>query len=364
MRHLLFIFSCFFSLLLPSCSDSNNDPVKEVTCDCSFDPIEYEERYKKMSDIHFMVTADPQYNFKEMNPDQVSVQNADWVSFLLSQKICCENYRGVIISGDLTHFAREDEYRRYQKFIQPIQPFVFDGLGNHDFAWAAEEAQDPQAFIDFGLEGIVPKEMMGWKKECLTIWEDVRKRPHIPQVNNSYPNLHYSWDWGNVHGIQLNLFPGSATRKGKPAQNPFDALTFLKNDLETQVGNSGRPVILSHHYGLDFFSIGSLEQGSKINPKAAWWTAEERKKYWDLLQDYNVIAIFSGHAHYCDECYLPWDGTSIGEANVGPDFIPTFVAGAAREAKYLECHITADSLVVKRFAKKNLVFRKAFAIER
>ena len=364
MQRLFFLFFTLSSLLIFGCSESKTQGMEESTCDCSFDPIAYEQRYKDMTDVHFMVTADPQYHYKEMNPDLASVKNSDLVSTILAQKICCEHSRGVIISGDLTHRARPEEYVRYEQFIKAFKPFVFDGLGNHDLRWAKKEAMKKEAFAEIGLGEVLPFDKLGFEYNCLNIIKDVRDRKRIVDLHSSYPNIHYSWDWENLHCIQLNLFPGSETIKGRPAQNPFDAITFLKKDLETQVGNSGRPIILSHHYGVDFFSIGAPEEGSKINPEASWWTPEDRQRYWDLIEPYNVIAIFSGHAHYCDECYLPWDGQSIGEKNVGPDFIPTFVAGAAREGKYLECQVTSDSLIVKRFDKKDLLFRKAFAITR
>ena len=352
-----FILFCLFS-----CSSKKQK--EKIICNCSFDPVEYKNQFHATSNINFIVTGDPQYNYLEINPDQASALNADSVSSIVREKICCDHYRGLLVAGDLTHFARLDEFKRYQKFIAPFRPYVFDGLGNHDYAWAQEEAMDKEAYTRLGLGEIVPSEKMGWKKQCLPIWKAVRDRKRIVPINDSYPNLHYSWDWEEVHFLQLNVFPGMNTTRGRPAQNPFQSLSFLKKDLEEQVGNSGRPVILVHHYGLDFFSIGAPEEGAEINPDAAWWTPKDRQIYWDAIKNYNIIAIFSGHAHYCEQCYLPWDGQSIGEENVGADFIPTFVSGAARKGKYLECHINKDSLIVKRYNLRNLVFRKAFSIIR
>ncbi|MEM9822094.1 MAG: metallophosphoesterase [Bacteroidota bacterium] len=358
MLHLrIFIFTCFIVGLF-SCQTSPQ--IREgCQCDCEqmLDPNLPDGSFR------FVVTGDPQYNYEDMNPDKASVLNADQISERFAQKICCEQYKGAVISGDLTHYARLDEFERYQNFIRCFSPYAFDGLGNHDFSWSDETAADSSDFAEHGLEEIIEVEAAKWSPACLTIWDDVRTRKRIPEVNHSYPNVHYSWDWEGIHFVQLNLSPAEAPVKYKVAQNPFKALSFLKADLAKHVGQSGRPIILAHHYGFDIFSMGVSEDGS-INPKGEWWTAEDRRKYWEVLQPYNVIAIFSGHAHYCKTCYLPWDGENIGEDNVTPPFIPTFVAGAAREGKYLDCEINQDSLIVSRFNHDQPLFRKAFAIDR
>jgi len=296
-------------------------------CPCACDQI-IDHKLPEGS-FRFVVTGDPQYNYKDMNPDQASVINAGKVSARFSQKICCEQYKGAVISGDLTHHAR------------------LDGLD----------------YINHGLGKIIELKKAKWSNDCLSIWNDVRTRKRIPEVSGSYPNVHYSWDWEGVHFIQLNLSPADRPVQYKIAQNPFMALSFLKADLAKQVGDSGRPVILVHHYGFDIFSMG-IEEDGNINPGGEWWTAEDRRQYWEVLKPYNVIVIFSGHAHYCDPCYLPWDGENVGEAKVKSPFIPTFVAGAAREGKYLDCEINQDSLIVHRFNHEEQLFRKAFAIKR
>lgn len=362
MYRILFPGLLLCCLILFSCSRDYPDFSKTgCNCDCSTlpsgDPL-------PEGAFNFLVTGDPQYNFEDMNPDKNSAINSDEISKIFAEKICCERYEGAVISGDLTHFSRQDELDRYHHFIHPFKPYAFDGLGNHDFAWAKEKPTDISAFVDHGLSEIISLDKIGWEESCLTIWEDVRSRKRIPEVNGSYPNVHYSWDWKGIHFVQLNLSAADDPVRYKVAQNPFKALTFLKKDLAKQVGNSGRPILIAHHYGFDEFSMGSLPDGT-FKAKGEWWTAEDRRKYWEAIESYNVVAIFTGHAHYCKTCYLPWDGKAVGEENVGPDFIPTFVAGAAREGKYLDCQITSDSLIVKRFnLQQKQLFRKAFAIER
>ncbi|MEM8907184.1 MAG: metallophosphoesterase [Bacteroidota bacterium] len=333
------------------------------TCPCPQDTLFTPLPSFDQSGFRFLVTGDPQYNEEEMNPDGPSVQNSDRLAQVFFQKICCHNYEGLVIAGDLTHNARLVELNHYRQSIGCYQSYVFDGIGNHDFAWINNAQQDVAAFARFGLNQILPLQDIHWPEACLEIWQEVRDRKRIPSVNGSFPNIHYSWDWEEIHFVQLNISPSEQPVTYKPAQHPFQAFSFLKKDLEEQVGRSGRPVILVHHYGLDAFSRGLNAEG-QINPLGEWWTAAARQRYWTLLADYNVIAIFSGHAHYCDDCYLPWDGQQIGVGEVGPHFIPTFIAGAAREGKYLDCQITTDSLIIHRIDQQQLIFRKAFAIQR
>jgi len=126
--------------------------------------------------------------------------------------------------------------------------------------------------------------------------------------------LHSSWDWGGVHFVNLNLYPG-----GPGTAN--DSLAFLEGDLAQQVGNSGRPVILFHHYSFDPFST-----------EERWWTETERDAYYAAIKDYNVIAIFNGHNH--GQEHLQWHG------------LDAFIAGTAKDGNFLVVRVTADRLTV------------------
>ncbi len=128
----------------------------------------------------------------------------------------------------------------------------------------------------------------------------------------SADGLHSSWDWGGVHFVNLNLYPG-----GPGAAN--NSLGFLTNDLAQQVGDSGRPVILFHHYSFDPFSC-----------EERWWTEPERDAYYAAIKDYNVIAIFNGHNH--EQQHLQWRG------------LDAFIAGKAKDGNFLVVRVTADRM--------------------
>jgi len=141
-----------------------------------------------------------------------------------------------------------------------------------------------------------------------------RLRPDLRSI--SADGLHYSWDWGQVHFVQLNLYPGSVgeeylniwrRRVSGDARYPKHSLEFLIDDLRRNVGNSGRPVILFQHYGFDSWS-------------EAFWTERERNAFLQAIQPYNIIAIFWGHSEVPQG--FSWNGIKTwcaGTTNHDPD---------------------------------------------
>jgi cytolysin (calcineurin-like family phosphatase) len=141
---------------------------------------------------------------------------------------------------------------------------VFEGWGNHD---------GPP---------------VGAQKHGFSLQEQLKKRNLLRKqkglvANLSDNGLHYSWDWDAVHLVQLNLYPGDKPHprvKYSPVwHDPQGALAFLKQDLEKQVGKSGRPVVLLSHYGFD----------------CDWWHRDDWKALYDAVKPYNVVAYFHGH---------------------------------------------------------------------
>lgn len=201
------------------------------------------------------------------------------------------NIRGIVVAGDLTQRADyADEYSRYvQSWFDPefgfALPYVFEGLGNHDY----------------GLGGyLIRNEIRTRARAAVCNHGPAGAPPLDPQVP------HYSWDWHDVHFVQLNLMPANDTYSGHPdvpLLDPGNALTFLNNDLATHVGNSGRPVVLIHHYGLDCFSRWS------------WWSDAQRQAYWDALNNYNVALIITGHNHLgaSTNCWFWWNQVEEGD---------------------------------------------------
>ena len=166
-------------------------------------------------------------------------------------------------------------------------------------------------------------------------------------------NVHYSWNWSDVHFVQLNLYPGNENSPDpdNPYLSPKNSLAFLIADLDEQVGDSDRPVILIHHYGFDNLSVGN----NRSSDHPYIWGDTEIEAYWNAIADYNVIAIITGHKHTGfntngenNERWNPYFMRPDGLTN-GRDSIPTFVAGGAVDGGfYIEVVIMSNSLLVTR----------------
>lgn len=211
--------------------------------------------------------------------------------------------RGLLIAGDLTDAGHYIDF--YGLHVPPLPDIdgwdddfgingearirypVFEGYGNHDVA-------DPDLWV---LQGIRARNLL-------------RSQP----LHLSDDGLHYSWDWDDVHFVNLNIYPGADTLAA-------NSLSFLIDDLATRVGDSGRPVILYHHYGFDSFS-----------KQPRWWTEAERDAYAAAIADYNVAGIFHGHLH--TTLSYQWEGYNV------------FDGSAAKDGNFLVVHLTDTSMTV------------------
>jgi cytolysin (calcineurin-like family phosphatase) len=221
--------------------------------------------------------------------------------------------RGVVVLGDIVENGNAPEAARWwSEFAADYDPAgrgrlrfpAYEGVGNHD--------GDPGKPVREGVKA---------------------RNPHRPGIRSISGNgLHYSWDWGPVHFVQLNLFPGSAgidiiNRWGKRFEGdwklPGHSLEFLVEDLRENVGASGRTVVIFQHYGWD-------EWGRD------WYSAREREAYAEALQGYRIAALFWGHSH--EAMRIDWRG------------IPTFCVGSGQRnpepGEFFVVRITPEALTV------------------
>ena len=164
---------------------------------------------------------------------------------------------------------------------------LYESFGNHDG----------------GLEGPVRQGII----------ERNKQRPGI--LNISENGLHYSWNWGGIHFVNVNLYPANEWDSTcgwchyfkDDFRFPLHSLDFLKHDLAAEVAGSDMPVIIIQHYGWDGFS-------------ELWWTGAEKDKYYQAIRNYNIIAIFQGHSHSVEK--FEWKGFdiwSVGSGQRDPD---------------------------------------------
>lgn len=132
-----------------------------------------------------------------------------------------------------------------------------------------------------------------------------------PGVTHFSPNgLHYSWDVGDVHFVNLGIVVGSVpgiARRRRYA--PMESLEFLVTDLEKKVGSSGRPVIITHHIDIARYTV-PVPADAPFSDKE--WDPADVAGFHSALEGYNVACIFHGHTH--GRSVWRWDGRSAQPA--------------------------------------------------
>jgi hypothetical protein len=406
--------------------DANGDGVKNVdkyvTIDWSDDylsskgiksgSVDY-----KAADRHvrFLVTGDPQIDFRGLNtcgnrdrcelqfnpdaPDNYYDASTAYGTFLnmtdllranqYSYKRWNSDVRGIIVSGDLTATARWSETKFYMQMSTadnifkdgdvstpkrhpwdqhiPLMEKLYEGLGNHDHVDETHDDHKDRKLCDAGPSfNEARNNCEGWIANYVADHKRGAQRTTRPTVGDIKDietfEPHYSWEWHDVHFVQLNVLPVDDVVPNRPHVLGLGALSFLKEDLANAVGDSGRPVVLIHHYGFDAFSTGSEQ----------WWTDTELVEYWNAIAKYNVIAIFTGHQHLAVDDLLsctPWSNPSCSSWRAdfeaptgalarddGATSIPAFVAGATLYGTYLDVTIDdCNTLTVTRGSESDSV---------
>jgi cytolysin (calcineurin-like family phosphatase) len=267
------------------------------------------------ADITFFAMGDCQYGGgpdRDKNFLQIAALNdfpgSAWPEGMPSAGLPVAEPRGLLLAGDITNSGRDgrpgDEgHNELGRFLDDygltgsdglLRFPMYEGYGNHDF--------DPAEAYE-GWRDLYPDTITPGVQAVID-----RNAERVGMVHVSDEGGHYSWDWGGVHFVNLNLFPGnepSDHHHTSLVRNPYHSLDFLAEDLATHVGDTCRPVILMSHYGFDSFSMDPL-----------WWNDAQRDAFWQLAQDYNVVAYIHGHSH--DTSLYTWNGMDV--FNVGSPY--------------------------------------------
>ena len=177
------------------------------------------------------------------------------------------------------------------------------------------------------------------------IAERNKARPRVTNVSRN--GVHYSWDWGGVHFVNLGIVVGQVAdvaRKRRYA--PLDSLDFLVTDLKEKVGTSGRPVVITHHV-----DVLRYAQPLPVEDKKAQgmeWDPADVKGFFDALKGYNVAAILYGHTHARN--VYRWDGTH----RPAKDGIPTFNVDnsshfAGKQQAFFYFEVRPDRVLVREY---------------
>lgn len=194
--------------------------------------------------------------------------------------------RAVLVAGDLVDVVQDPRHwATYKRFFDPngkalLRFRAFEAIGNHDLT-----SESADGF------SVVQKEFV----------ERNRSRRGDETFHYDADDYHYSWDWGRLHLINLNLFPGNQPRpvydREAPWNNPRLSLDFLKADLEKQIGDSKRPVVLWWHYGLRGWGLEK------------WWKPEDLAELKRVIEPYNIVLILHGHEHAFAQ--YEWEGYPV-----------------------------------------------------
>jgi len=259
--------------------------------------------------LSFTAAADPQFN-KSSNNTRASFEN-DIAEFLLTKLYKDTNKKGLIIAGDLTQHAYRWEILKFynsmlsseendlNRIIERKDELdrLYEGLGNHDMK---KGTCCDNAGTDAGVNG-----------NCICqsgLTDIINRGGRQNQINSQSP--HYSWEWNGIRFVQLNLLPGdeAETVSNGSGRDPEDALKFLKDELED--AGPDKNVIVVHHYGMDGFS-------------QKWWSIETKNAYKEVIRDYRVVAIITGHLHWTrnlsrmQQCWNDVTAVTVGSIRLG-----------------------------------------------
>ena len=119
--------------------------------------------------------------------------------------------------------------------------------------------------------------------------------------------LHYSWDWGPIHFLNLGIVVGQVPDVPQRRRyDPLESLDFLVTDLNQHVNDHDRPIIITHHIDLARYNQ-PCDAHDPRNLNQEWHPCDVRGFY-DAIRPYNVIAILHGHTHARN--VLTWNGDS------------------------------------------------------
>ncbi len=272
-----------------------------VTSDCHYDAFENEDRNDRN-----------RVTIRQMNV----ITNVSWPEQLGGGPV--QKPRGVLILGDVIDDGdrilngKHQTPRQWRLFEADFGLDGRDGLVNYPVyeTWGNHDGPP------------VGKETKGFSFQAQL------KRRHLIRrkngmIGNLSPNeLHVSWDWDDVHFVQLGIYPADRQhpdiRYNPTWHDPQDALTFLKNDLAQSVGRSGRPIVLMSHCGFD----------------TDWWHEEDMKTFYESVKDYNVVLYLYGHS-----------GTGLKQwAPLGRDKPLQCVNTGQTENGFFVLHITGDKV--------------------
>jgi hypothetical protein len=273
-------------LLLAGCRKPSADVAAPVHADASRASVAKRSK-RGGSDVTFFVVSDTHFGYGYPSDDALTknpvkqplgleAQNKKVIASMNALATAGRQYpqdfggtvaapRGVVITGDLTEWGREIEWKRFLAYYgrsgsEALLAFpVFECVGNHD--------KVPGPWLE----------------------SEVAKR---------HGGRFYAWDWDDLHVVSLGEAPDD------------EGIRFLERDLEALA--SDIPIVLYFHLALE----GPWSTDN-------WFTNGDLKdRLSRAIAKNNVVAIFHGH-HHANGHYV-WRGVDVYKPGAVKDSTGTF----------------------------------------
>jgi len=259
------------SAIIPASITKANDPIIK-------NPV-WSFSTKNRNDITFCMTTDTHYRaeWQELDNEAGNKRVIDRINNMAENIIYPSQFgggyvqhpRGVVCLGDLANLAKETEWNGTDTYDGWVDDYGLNG-GDGRLNYPVYELYGNHDCVFFSGKKISKD---GIKERNLT-------RNNINVSSNGY---HYSWDWDDVHLMNLNICPGGP---GAPAEDSF---AFAQQDIANHVGDSGRPVVIFTHYGWKY----DISEFDEVG-------------FYNMVKDLNIIGLFHGHWHNTQHYY--WRG--------------------------------------------------------
>ncbi|PIT68150.1 metallophosphoesterase [Bartonella tribocorum] len=295
-----------------------------------------------------VIAADPQpWRLDSGNPNANS-NREPWLNVNRKVAKALESHAAAfyIINGDLTEYGRPQTYQDYANVYKRGVYSVYEGLGNHDYYNNLSDCIIPLSNLSKDACAVsavkrMLKEIDRYKGSLPHFNQHVTYRPFLHMETAHYlitGSLSYSWDYGDIHYVQLQNYPTYTARlfDGHTKVNITSALGWLKKDLAA-ARKRGKEIILNFHDARPYFRD---KDSHFITPQ----NMKNLAAFKSIIMRYNVKAIFVGHQHRQDYCRVQ-DDKVFGN-------IPIYTAGALFKGDYYLVDVQGKNIHVKAYNGK------------
>ena len=302
---------------------------------------------------HLIFTSDPQFPWTESSDNGWEESSSDrdkrsrWLIETQYSDVASfrKNFNQdptripVMINGDMTAFGHGGERSAVKSILDKQLGGAYDyGLGNHDY----ENNVDDCFLNNCAAGSIVDFKNRYWGKLSAL---DLKLSEEGTIKKGVYGSLAYSKVFGDVQVIQLHNEPTYTTNFtaydwGVPTGYYIShSLDWLEQNLKT-ARESGKIILLNMH-----------------KPDRWKGSSEQIARFKEMIERYEVTAVFAGHLHNNPGQYYGWNRKDyFGD-------VPVFLSGGASNQTYLIASFAQDrkTLTVHQVNGNNWPSRKELA---